>query len=275
LPLALRILNNGATLVDFSLVEREIQQRTVEGHDRGAAFARYVVESYFGLAATEVEEHIVDGGNDRGIDIIYIDTDRGVVNICSCKCVATFSKSQNNFPGAEIDKLITFMDDFLQKNEKIFEGANGSLCAKIRHLWSKFEDGEVLKVQVHLFSNQLCLADGERLNDRVRRYDAELFEHGLYQLTHGVIRAAKPKFDKKLSPEKDSSFKVEDGEPRGWQIRVSLENIFKFVTDLSKGAFDERLIEENVRYFLGIDNPANAEIKKTLVLSDLRHSGLS
>jgi hypothetical protein len=256
-----------ATIVDFSLVESGIRRKAVDGVHRGLAFARYVTEAIFGVAATEIDDHVVDGGNDRGIDIIFIDHNTETINLSSCKCVAKFEKSARNFPGAEVDKLIAFVDDLFLKNENILNEANGFICSKIRDIWEIFDNGENYKINLHLFSNQLTLTplDRERLLDRVARYKVNVFEHGLYELSHGVIRASKTNFRKKLSPEKNSAFEVLENGHRGWQTRVSLTNVLSFLTNPETEAFDERLVSHNVRYFLGVDNPVNKEIRDTLI----------
>ncbi|OAM65975.1 hypothetical protein A8L48_23710 [Rhizobium rhizogenes] len=48
--------------------------------------------------------------------------------------------------------------------------------------------------------------------------------------------------------------------------RVSLEDAARFLTG-ENGGFDERLVWQNVRYFLGIENEVNREIKATLLNS--------
>jgi hypothetical protein len=256
-----------ATIVDFSLVESGIRKKTVDGTSRGLAFARYVTETIFGVATAEIDDHVVDGANDRGVDIVFVDHNNETINICSCKCVAKFEKSARNFPGAEVDKLIAFADDLMLKNENILNEANGFICAKVRDIWEIFESGESYKINLHLFSNQLTLAalDRKRLLDRVARYHINVFEHGLYELSHGVIRASKPNFKKKLSPEKNNAFEVSENGYRGWQTRVSLANVLSFLINEEKENFDERLVSHNVRYFLGLDNLVNKEIRDTLI----------
>ncbi|WP_457093362.1 AIPR family protein [Microvirga sp. P5_D2] len=261
----LAVLNTKPTLLDFSVVERGIKERSSDENSRGPAFVRYVVETVFHIPAEDAALHIVDGGQDRGVDIIYIDHENRVINICSCKVVAQFKRSHRCFPGDEIDKIVSFVDDLLFGREELLESVNGALAAKVREIWEIFAD-DPYPIKVRLFSNQLPLADAERarLVTSLARHKIELLEHGLYELAHGAVRATRPKFRKKLLPIKGDAFSVVDADRKGIVTRVTLKDFYEFVCD-EKGDFDERLIEQNVRYFLGHDNDVNREIRSTLI----------
>ena len=264
-PLRLRTFSQ-PTLVDFAVVESGVQKQLTEGRTRGVAFARYVLSAVFNIPDSEIGDHLVDGASDRGIDIIFIDHSNRRINLCTCKCVAPFDKSARNFPGKEVDKILSLIDDVILKNEGVLVEANGFLAAKIREIWEVFESGDTYKVCVHLFSNQLPLADAERqrLLDRFARYGIDVREHGLYELAHGVVRALKPSFRKKVIPVKNSTYEVTENGHRGWHTRAHLADFVSFLAVATTGEFDERLLTHNVRYFLGLDNSVNKEIRDTL-----------
>ncbi|MDI9849431.1 AIPR family protein [Rhodoblastus sp. 17X3] len=209
---------------------------------------------------------VVDGGHDRGVDIIYIDDDNRVINICSCKCVANFKKTKNNFPGDEIDKLISFIDDLLHHRDELLLAANAALATKIREIWELVGSGEGYRITVRLFSNQLTLAHAERvrLTAALERHQINLIEHGLYELAHGVVRSVQPKFRKKLLPLGNSIAKHVEGGHEGFLFSVALTDFFHFLHMGDKAVFDERLIADNVRYFLSLENPVNKEIRNSL-----------
>jgi hypothetical protein len=261
----LAVLHSKPTLLDFSLVERGIKERSSDEVSRGLAFVQYVVETVFHIRPEDSAIHIVDGGQDRGVDIIYIDHENRIINICSCKVVAQFKKAHRCFPGDEIDKIVSFVDDLLYGREELLASVNGALAAKIREIWEIFAD-DPYPIKVRLFSNQLPLADAERtrLVTSLARHKIQLYEHGLYELAHGAVRATRPKFRKKILPIKGDAFSVADDSRKGIVTRVALRELFDFVCD-GEGSFDERLIEHNVRYFLGNDNDVNREIKTTLI----------
>ncbi|QRM31343.1 AIPR family protein [Microvirga sp. VF16] len=261
----LAVLTTKPTLLDFSVVEKGIKARSSDEINRGPAFVQYVVETVFHIPPEDAALHIVDGGQDRGVDIVYIDHENQMINICSCKAVAHFKKSHRCFPGDEIDKIVSFVDDLLFRREELLESVNGALAAKVREIWEIFAD-DPYPIKVRLFSNQLPLADSERarLVSSLARHKIELLEHGLYELAHGAVRATRPKFRKRILPVKGDAFSVVEANRKGIVTRVALKELYDFVCD-ENGSFDERLIEQNVRYFLGHDNDVNREIRATLI----------
>ncbi|RWO54752.1 hypothetical protein [Mesorhizobium sp.] len=62
------------TIVDFGVVESSIRERETENVSRSVAFSILVLETVFSVPRPEVEEYIVDGFDDRGIDIVYMIT---------------------------------------------------------------------------------------------------------------------------------------------------------------------------------------------------------
>lgn len=253
------------TIVDFGVVESSIRERETENVSRSVAFSILVLETVFSVPRPEVEEYIVDGFDDRGIDIVYIDHANRRINIGSCKCVLTYKNSGKNFPGDEVDKLISFVDDLLLLREDLLRTCNGSLCAKVREIWEIFSN-ETYSIAVHLFSNQATLTKDarDRLATALERHEIALFEYGLFELSHGVVRATKPRFQKKLTPAPDAALCVNESKKRAIVTKVSLDDLNKFLSS-ADGTFDQRLIWQNVRYFLGIDNDVNREIRETLL----------
>ncbi|MCW0217340.1 MAG: hypothetical protein OJI67_03360, partial [Prosthecobacter sp.] len=121
---AFHVLSADPTLLDFQAVERGITERL--GHEvaRSRAFSHYVLETVFHIPSNDADSHIVDGGNDRGIDIVYIDAERRQINLGSCKVVTGYKKARHNFPGTEIDKIISFVNDLLFRREDILSEVN-------------------------------------------------------------------------------------------------------------------------------------------------------
>ena len=65
----------------------------------------------------EPVEIITDGGMDRGCDAVYVDDREGrnSIHVFQFKYVNSFDKTKNNFPGGEIDKLVSFFEDVLDE----------------------------------------------------------------------------------------------------------------------------------------------------------------
>ncbi|RWL77350.1 MAG: hypothetical protein EOR69_29475 [Mesorhizobium sp.] len=253
------------TILDFGVVESGIRERESASVSRSNAFSRLALETVFGLPRSAVDEYIVDGFDDRGIDIVYIDHDNRVINIGSCKTVVSYKNSRKNFPGDAIDKIISFIDDLLLNREDMLKTCNGPLAAKVREIWDIFAE-DSYRISIHLFSNQATLQKDahSRLMEALSRHEIALFEYGLFELSHGVVKATKPRFQKKLVPSSDAAFSVKEANKRAILVKVSLKELTEFLSAENK-AFDERLIWQNVRYFLGLDNDVNREIRETLL----------
>lgn len=262
----LSVIAKKPTLLDFGVVERGITAHSNRNIPRERAFLHYVLASVFGIETSECAEHIVDGAADRGIDLVFIDHENRKINIGSCKTVASYKNSLRAFPGVEVDKIISFVDDLMFRREDIYENANGALISKINEIW-EILGTDPYTLNVHLFSNQLTLIDSEktRLSAALNRHNAQLFEHGLYEIAHGVVRAARPNFRKKISPLPEQFFTVTENGHRGFATRVTLKELFSFLKSQDRTKFDDRLLDQNVRYFLELDNAVNQEIKNTLV----------
>lgn len=263
-PLAIN--KNLATLLDWSMVEKGIETRLQFSPSREHAFQSYVLENEFGILPDSADEHIVDGGLDRGIDFIYIDHDSKLINIASTKVVVSFKKAVKNFPGAAIDKSIAFIDDLIHRREAMLQDVNPLLALKVREIWDILED-DLYQISVHLYSNQTSLipVERDRLKGFLSNYKIPLYERHLYELSHGVIRASKPKFTKTMKASPGNSYEYSEEGARALMARLTLPDLHDFLTDGADATFDERLVSQNVRYFLGGTSPVNREIRQTLL----------
>lgn len=252
------------TIVDFGVVESGIRARETSVVSRNIAFSCLVLETIFAVPRNEVLEHITDGGDDRGIDFILIDHRNRRINISTCKTVAHHRSMRRNFPGEEVDKIISFVDDVLTGRDELLNTCNGKLCAKVREIWDIF-DNETYAIAVHLFSNQATLTREarDRLAIALERHDIALYEYGLFELSHGVVKATKPRFQKKLTPATEAALTARENGRRAIVTTVRLNDLAAFLTE--EETFDQRLIWQNVRYFLGVENDVNREIRETLL----------
>jgi hypothetical protein len=217
------VATSNPSLADFGVIEARINQITDDATPRNVAFARLVLNDVFAVNGLDADNCIVDGGGDRGIDIVFIDSDNKVINFCSCKCVTKYKTSRHNFPGDEVDKILSIMNDIFYRNEKVLNQVNGALAAYIRQVWDIVGEGE-FSIQFHMFSNQARLVrlERDRLVNGLAQHRIQVFEHSLFELAHGVVRAAKPRFQKRLRPLPGKAFDYEEGKTKGLQIAMSL-----------------------------------------------------
>ena len=60
-----------ASLVDFGVIELRIEHFTQQDIPRNIAFAKLVLRDVYGVAESEIDDCIVDGGNDGGTSPSY------------------------------------------------------------------------------------------------------------------------------------------------------------------------------------------------------------
>jgi hypothetical protein len=158
------------------------------------------------------------------------------------------------------------VDDLIHRRESILVETNPLLALKIREIWDILEE-EPYQIAVHLFSNQTSLIpiERDRLQTFLGGYKIPLYERHLYELSHGVIRASKPKFTKTIKAASGNSFEYLESGARAIMARLRLVDLHEFLAEGCTARFDERLISQNVRYFLGSAGPVNREIRQTLM----------
>lgn len=186
-------------IIDFGVVESGIRECEIYDVLCGLVFVKLVIEIVFCVVIYEVDEYIVDGGVDRGIDIVYIDYNNKVINIGSCKIVIDFKNLKKFFLVDEIDKIILFVDDVFLRRDEIVDKCNGKFLVKIREIWEIF-DMEVYIVFVYLFLNCLIFMKDvkECLFFVFGWYGVSFFEYGLYEFFYGIVKLIKLCFKKLL-----------------------------------------------------------------------------
>jgi hypothetical protein len=253
-------------LLDWSNVESALVKFIQIGDIRAKAFQRYVLVNYFARRIQDTEECITDGGNDRGIDCVVIDRDVGVVNLISTKTAVEFKNSTKNFPGTEVEKIKSFVDDLMRREDGLIENANPILRGYIRQIWEALENGEPLEIKIHLFSNQspFCDNDRERLLGYLKPYGIALFEAHLAELSKGLaLRFDAPErrqidfVSQEFYESKHAGARIIDGVV---EATVLLNCFF----NPDRTALDTRLLHQNVRGNLGVENPVNKNIQKTI-----------
>jgi AIPR protein len=259
------------TTLDFGVVEARIAAQSPFETERNRQFARYVCTDFFQISDSDIDNCITDGANDFGVDVIYIDYNNKIINICNLKTVSKYKNSLSNFPSSELDKIYTFLDVVMYRKEDVSEKANQKISSFIKLIWDLLENDN-WKICIKLFSNQLTLvkSESERFLALITPFKGVTLEqHGLYQLVHGSVVSSRPRFRKKMPIEGGCAFEVRENGHRGLQTRISLSELAKFVATTGDiGKFDERLLHHNVRYFLGTENEVNKSIRDSLSTED-------
>lgn len=226
-----------ATLIDWSQVDLKVSAcRGRFGYDtRSLALTHVVLEANFNLADDEIQECMTEGGQDRGVDAVVIE-DRdpfAVVHLFQVKCVDSFEKASNNFPSSEIDKLLSFIQDLLQKDARLQHTCNPILWGKVQEIWDLF-GATTPRFVVHLAGNlgPLVASEAGRLNSALEPY--RLFsarQHTLASLARLLVEVEAPSIDRRLQIVDDQYFERVDGNIRGLVATVQAKDLIGLIAD--------------------------------------------
>jgi hypothetical protein len=108
-----------ATLIDWSPLQARLATcKASQGYDTDhLALTHIFLEQDLGLSPEEILDAITNGGDDRGIDAVYLDElESGtIVHLYQVKHAMTFENSRSNFPSNEIDKVLSYISDMLPR----------------------------------------------------------------------------------------------------------------------------------------------------------------
>jgi len=264
-----------ATLIDWNAISYKIKSyigETLYCTTPNRAFTYMALEYLLALSPEEIEDAITDGPNDRGIDAVYVDErdGRNVIHLFQFKHVNTFERAKRNFPSTEIDKLLSFCADLLNKERGMKKNCNPILWTKVQDIWSAV-DNPSLSFEVHFCANMQGLIETEK-----QRVEKALFAYRSFRVNHHtldflvrlIMEKKQPRIDAKLRVVDTDYFERTDGNIRGLVATIESSELIKLIADpddplqVRTGVFND-----NVRIYLTKKNPVNRKIHAT-ALSD-------
>jgi hypothetical protein len=256
----------GPTWLDWSAVEAVIASFGSPDDKREKRFQLYCLNDLFSIAPIEAEYHITDDGFDRGVDCLYLDRDTKTLNILNTKTVKHFHKARHNFPGSEIEKLITFLTDFLTKDERLTRDSNPLLARKVLEAWEALEDPDY-KINVYICSNQapLCQKERNRLTAKFASPKIAIFERHLEDIANGLTTRISKPITRDVVFHKGCSYEYHSDGVRLYQGLITTEEVVQLATGGTGVAIDSRLFASNVRFDLGAENEINKSIRAALM----------
>lgn len=266
-----------ANMFDWNALDQKINA-TISEYDelnRSKALTVVAVSEVMEIDIDEAVDAITDGGNDRGVDALYID-DRDAkrdIHIFQSKCVDNFENSKKNFPSGEIDKLISFVTDLTNHDTEAMANANDLLKAKIRDALDILRETNA-SITVHFVGNTAPLIDSElkRTKRAFSRYKALEFRmHDLDTLSDFFLEKRAPELIREITAIDTNFFDRTDQNLRGVVCSVSAMDIVEAIkseddpTQVEPGIFDQ-----NVRVYLKRRNRINRRIIES-ALSEENH----
>lgn len=128
-------------ILSFRLIKSEVDKFKTEHsfENESKAFLAFAIEKHLGIDIDEINESIIDGSHDKGIDAIYIDDeteDRPVVYLFQSKYYQNEEKFDRAFEGNAVDKMRQAIENLILKSPKNLPEANAFLLGKLKDIKS-------------------------------------------------------------------------------------------------------------------------------------------
>lgn len=238
--------------------------------DRTKALAVVAACELFDIDPEEAVDCITDGGHDRGVDLFFIDDrdNKNDIHLVQVKTVQNFEKSKNNFPGSEVDKLISFVNDLSGEDHEALKSANELLKSKIADANDTLKEPNA-RIIVHFVSNTAPLVADEvkRIEAAFARYKAISFEmHDLDAISDYFLEKRAPDLTREITAIDTNFFDRTDQNIRGVVCTVSGFDIVEMIrSEADEGMVEEAIFDQNIRVYLKRGN----RINKTIIASAL------
>lgn len=233
---------------------------------KSLAFVFLCVKTLLDLSDDEAFDCLTEGGNDFGVDALYIGEENDnefVVTLFQAKYVHKNLEGASNFPESGIEAGVAAVRYLFDPSSVIV--ANKRLLPRIEEVRSRIRDGFIPQVRVLFCNNGLKwnqVAQGQI--DRLAAGDQVTWEHVNHDRLLTIMQATKPVNDTLRLQGKAI---VEDFDfSRILVGKVAVEEIAGMID-----RHGDRLLERNIRRYLGLSgNRVNEGIKHTLTHSEER-----
>ena len=238
-------------LSSFGLLKQKIskiRQDLMLNNDT-EAFTRLALQSILRINEDEVEDAITEGGMDGGLDAIHLEGRN--VHFFNTKFTPDFEKTKNNFPEAEIDKLIVTI-------ESIYGGSlqqssvNNAVWDKYQEIRNLFDAGP-LHFKVYLVSNKEKPIEHakNKLETTLSKYRfIDFYYYDQEDVVTTIIELKVKKINGALIFIDKMHFEKSDGPIKTIVGAVSAKDILKLITDENDPKkINEDIFNQNIRLY--------------------------
>lgn len=262
--------------LDYSSLSSLLSPYTRKGRTVGRSFLNWFLENIYGMDDTSADDAICDGGQDKGIDAIYVDELNEEIIVFQSKTVESASKtigdtSLKEFAGT-LNQLST-----IEKIELIEKGnANEALKNLVVELKLKTKVRDGFIVKGIFITNASADKNAEEYlasNESIKLYDKKKIVevHIDFEKQGGV----NDEFVFDCSHVNPLNFSTLDNTAEVWVFTAFADDLVKM-----SGIEDASLFQQNVRLALG-STKVNKAIKKSIldptehVRFQLYHNGIT
>lgn len=215
----------------------------------------------------EFKESLVDGGNDCGVDAIFIDQkpEQPVIHVIQSKFHESKRKANNPFKSSSLEKIVRFFEILKDSNADLSKLVNSALEQKILEI-RDLQKTDFPKIKVWLISNgKPCVPhEIEPLVKRFKSQEIDVREFHLSDFVEFCINKHSAR-TQHVFHVRESGI-VEHGDTELYSVvgYISGRELYGILKDLRDDRrMDYSLFDMNVRGFLGMDSPINKEIFKS------------
>jgi len=226
---------------------------------RGDYLIWWYFRKLFGLSDTEISEIVCDGGNDLGIDAVYIDPDN-YVHFFQFK---NPESADNIMAAGDIDKMLSGLHLILERNhDKI---ANDELRGRVEEIYQTIPNG----YRIHIITSGNGIPNESKIKIESFINSLQGPSEDFISWIAENIKYLQDTFYRKSLPviEDNLVFSIERGIP--YQVRSAnhdcyiLHSTGKFLAELYD-KYGEQLLQQNIRVYRG-DKSTNAAIRQTCI----------
>ena len=265
-----------ANLLDWNTLDHKVKayldpENGVDTQQK--AFPILMVSSLLRISDEEAEDSITDGSQDRGVDAVFIDDrdGRNALHVFQFKYVETFQNTKKNFPGGEIDKLVSFFDDLLDLNKSLEHTCNPILWNKVKEMWAAL-DRPKPSIEVHFCGNTLLMQGGEkdRANAALGKFKYfNVHHHSLDSIVEMFVDKKSAKINNQIQVVDKDYFDRTDGSIRGLICTVEAAEVVRIITNPEDpSTVQKEIFNDNVRVYLSRTNKINRKIIEAALSED-------
>ena len=241
-------------------------------HNLPQSFSYCILERLFPNSEDDIKDLITDGGNDCGIDAVKINHFNGSahIHLFQFKYCETIKSAEKYFSDNAIDKVLLYLGRLFDEDKSLEDVTNPALWDKTQEIWDVYARPNT-KITVHFCSNGTKLEVKHRDNfvNALREYGVTLEEIDFVGL-HGLL----------VTPEQENTthtftainkeyFGKMDGDIRGMVATISAGDLIDIIRSPDNPSeINSRVFDQNIRMFLGKDNPVNETIIKSALSPD-------
>lgn len=213
-------------------------------------------------------EAMTDGGNDLGIDAVYIDYRRSEpeIHIIQSKQYNSEPKSRNPFKVSALDKITKFFDVLKNKNLALDKIANYKLAEKIREIRELFAGNCFPEFSIWLMSNGCPPIDHEAqaTSNKLENDGIKIKNFHLTDFVNLCVKKRNNQEVRVFRAREDGVLKVDKFGISGAMGLISAFELYKLIRMRSDHAkIDMSVFDLNVRGFLGFNGEINRDIYRS------------